>query len=165
MLRDVFVLLVKIEKQHGRRKLENNMAFMNEIEKLLEEKKVRPTAMRILIYKFMAQKDVAVTLTDIESVFAKADRTTLYRTLKTFEENSIVHQIEDGTGVSKYALCESGCNCDIERDLHLHFHCSNCNTTVCLTEHKIPHINLPEGYVADDANLVLKGICDKCSAQ
>ena len=149
----------------GIKVLNNNIAFMNEIEKLMEEKKVRPTAMRILIYKFMAQKNIAVALIDIENAFVKADRTTLYRTLKTFEENSIVHQIEDGTGVSKYALCEAGCNCEIEQDLHLHFHCSNCNETVCLTEHKIPHINLPNGFVAEDANLVLKGICDKCSGQ
>ena len=55
-----------------------------------------------------------------------------------FEENGIVHQIEDGTGITKYALCEPGCNCEIEQDLHLHFRCSNCNETVCLTEHKIP---------------------------
>src|SRR5680860_179335 len=128
---------------------------MNEIEKLLEEKKVRTTAMRILIYKFMAQNKIAVALTDIENAFTKAERTTLYRTLKTFEEKGIVHQIDDGTGASKYALCEEGCNCDIEQDLHLHFHCSNCNETVCLTEHKIPQINLPEGYLAEDVNLVI----------
>jgi len=138
---------------------------MKEIEKLLVEKKVRPTAMRILIYKYMAEKEVAVALTDIENVFAKADRTTLYRTLKTFEEKGVVHQIDDGTGIQKYALCEPGCNCELEQDLHLHFHCSNCNETVCLTAHKIPHISLPDGFVAEDANLVLKGICEKCSGQ
>ena len=82
---------------------------------------------------------------------------------KTFEEKAIVHQIDDGTGISKYALCEIGCNCEIEQDLHLHFHCSNCSETFCLTEHKIPHINLPEGYFAEDVNLVVKGICEKCS--
>ena len=136
---------------------------MNEIERLLKAKNVRPTAMRTLIYKYMAENEVAVALTDIENAFAKADRTTLYRTLKTFEENGIVHQIDDGTGVSKYALCEEGCNCEIEQDLHLHFHCSNCNETVCLTEHKIPQINLPEGYFAEDVNLVVTGICEKCT--
>lgn len=138
---------------------------MNEIEKLLKDKKVRPTAMRILIYKYMAEKDIAVALTDIENAFAKSDRTTLYRTLKTFEEKGIVHQIDDGTNISKYALCEPGCNCELEQDLHLHFHCDNCDETMCLTEHKIPHINLPEGYIAEDANLVIKGICEKCSGQ
>lgn len=138
---------------------------MNEIEKLLKAKNVRPTAMRTLIYKFMAENEVAVALTDIENAFAKADRTTLYRTLKTFEEKGVAHQIDDGTGIQKYALCEPGCNCDLDQDLHLHFHCNNCDETVCLTEHRIPNINLPEGYVAEDANLVLKGICDKCSGQ
>lgn len=138
---------------------------MTEIEKTLENKSVRPTAMRILIYKYMAEKEITVALTDIEHAFAKAERTTLYRTLKTFEEKGIVHQIDDGTGVSKYALCEPGCNCELDQDLHLHFHCSNCDETVCLTEHKIPHINLPEGYIAEDANLVITGICEKCSGQ
>lgn len=138
---------------------------MKEIEKRLNDNGVRPTAMRILIYKYMAEKKVAVALTDIESAFAKADRTTLYRTLKTFEEKGIVHQIDDGTHTSKYALCEPGCNCELEQDLHLHFHCNNCDETICLTEQKIPHINLPDGYVAEDANLVLKGICEKCSGQ
>jgi Fur family ferric uptake transcriptional regulator len=136
---------------------------MTEIEKTLENKSVRPTAMRILIYKYMAEKNIAVALTDIENAFDKAERTTLYRTLKTFEENGIVHQIDDGTNISKFALCEPGCNCEIDQDLHLHFHCSNCDKTVCLTEHKIPHINLPTGYIAEDANLVIKGICDTCS--
>ena len=136
---------------------------MTEIEKTLENHDVRPTAMRILIYKYMAQKDVAVALTDIELAFAKAERTTLYRTLKTFEEKKIVHQIDDGTGIAKYALCELGCNCEVDQDLHLHFHCNNCDETVCLTEHKIPHINLPNGYLAEDMNLLVKGICEKCS--
>ncbi|MFV8281091.1 Fur family transcriptional regulator [Christiangramia marina] len=138
---------------------------MKEIEKRLDNNGVRPTAMRILIYKYMAEKEVAVGLTDIENAFAKADRTTLYRTLKTFEEKGIVHQIDDGSNISKYALCEPGCNCELEQDLHLHFHCNNCDETVCLTEQKIPHINLPDGYIAEDANLVIKGICEKCSGQ
>jgi|TARA_R110000796_G_scaffold35017_2_gene90036 Fur family transcriptional regulator, ferric uptake regulator len=136
---------------------------MKEIEKLLELKNIRVTAMRLLIYKFLADKQVAVTLTDIENSFKKADRTTLYRTIKTFEDKTIVHQIDDGTGITKYALCEKGCNCELETDLHLHFHCNNCNETICLTEHKIPQIKVPYGFVSENINLVVKGICDKCS--
>jgi len=138
---------------------------MQTIEELLESKGVRITAMRLLISKFLAGKKVAVTLSDIENAFAKADRTTLYRTLKTFEEKAIVHQIDDGTGITKYAMCEEGCNCEMERDLHLHFHCNNCGETVCLTEHKIPQIKVPDGFVSENVNLVVKGICDKCSAK
>ncbi len=136
---------------------------MDNLDKILESRTVRPTAMRLLVLQFLLQKKVAVSLSNIEEYFDNSDRTTLYRTLKTFEENGIVHQIDDGTGTTKYAICEEHCNCDVEQDLHLHFHCNNCNETVCLTEHKIPHINLPEGYKAVDVNLVVKGICEKCS--
>src|SRR5690606_15924363 len=136
---------------------------MDAVEKILAHRHVRPTAMRLLVYKFLAAKERAVTLTDIENAFVKSDRTTLYRTIKTFSENGIVHQIEDGTGVAKFALCEDGCNCDIENDLHLHFHCNVCNQTQCLTDRKIPQIKLPAGYKAIDVNLVVKGVCNTCN--
>ena len=136
---------------------------METIEQLLTSKNIRVTAMRLLIYKFLAEKQVAATLSDIENAFEKADRTTLYRTVKTFVEKDSVHQIDDGTGTVKYALCEQDCSCEIETDLHLHFHCNNCNETVCLTDHKIPQIKVPDGFVSENVNLVVKGICDKCS--
>ena len=81
---------------------------MSDIEKLLNDHKVRPTAMRILIYRFMAKKERAIAMTEIENAFVKSDRTTLSRTIKKFETNGIAHQIDDGTGIPKYALCENG---------------------------------------------------------
>lgn len=137
---------------------------ISRIEMLLQKSNIRPTAMRILIYKYLLENLAAKGLSDIENHFAKSDRTTLYRTIKTFEEKGIVHQIDDGTGMAKYALCEEGCNCEIETDLHLHFHCNVCDETTCLTDHKIPQINLPNGFTAENANLVIKGICDKCQS-
>lgn len=136
---------------------------MREVEQLLELKQIRITAMRLLIYKFLAEKEVAVTLSGIEEAFEKADRTTLYRTIKTFEEKDIVHQIDDGTGITKYALCEKENNYNIKNDLHLHFHCNNCSETICLTDHKIPQIKVPDGFVSENVSLVVKGICDKCN--
>ncbi|SHJ15381.1 Fur family transcriptional regulator, ferric uptake regulator [Arenibacter nanhaiticus] len=138
---------------------------MAEIEELLQQKEIRPTAMRMLIYKYLAAQNIASALVDIENAFDKADRTTLYRTMKTFEKKGIVHQINDGSGTPKYALCQQGCNCEIDNDLHLHFHCTNCDETVCLTDYKIPNVSLPKGYLAEDMNLLVKGICDKCNGK
>lgn len=136
---------------------------MDDIAKLLERHQIRPTAIRLLMYKFLYEKNVAVTLNDIESGFDKSERTTLYRTIKTFEKKGLVHQIDDGTGVAKYALDEPENTERDYQDLHLHFHCTTCNETICLTDHKIPHISLPKGFITQDMNLVLKGTCDKCS--
>ena len=138
---------------------------MDDIAKLLEERQIRPTAIRLLMYKFLHEKNVAVTLNDIESGFDNSERTTLYRTIKTFEKKGLVHQIDDGTGVAKYALDEPENITGDTQDLHLHFHCTNCNETICLTDHKIPHISLPKGFITQDMNLVLKGTCDKCSRE
>jgi len=110
---------------------------MKVLENILENNNVKPTAMRMLVLQFLLNKNVAVSLSNIENYFDNSDRTTLYRTLKTFVDNGIAHQIDDGTGTTKYALCEENCNCDIGADLHLHFHCTKCKETVCLTEQKI----------------------------
>ena len=136
---------------------------MDKIESVLIKHQIRPTAIRLLMYNFLQEKKVAVTLNDIESGFDKSERTTLYRTIKTFEKKGLVHQIDDGTGVAKYALDDSTSSSSNMQDLHLHFHCNKCNETVCLTDHKIPHISLPKGYISKDMNLVIKGVCDKCS--
>ena len=136
---------------------------MEKIVQLLESKGIRPTTMRLMTYKRLVELEVAISLGDLEKDFKVSERSTLFRTIKTFEEKGVVHQIEDGTGVIKYALCEENCECEVGNDLHLHFHCNNCNETVCLTEHKIPHISLPDGYITEDINLVVKGICEKCS--
>jgi Fur family ferric uptake transcriptional regulator len=140
-----------------------NITSTHGLEESMKNRGIRPTAMRLLVLKFLTQRQTAVTLTDIENAFCKSERTTLYRTIKTFVEKSLAHQIDDGSGIPKYAVCEAHCNCELDRDLHLHFHCNQCGQTICLTDHKIPHINLPKGFLAETANLVVKGICDICT--
>lgn len=136
---------------------------MSNLEEILKNNKVRPTAMRILVLQYLLKKDIAVSLTDIENYFDNVDRTTLYRTLKTFVNQGIVHKIDDGTGVTKFALCEENCHCEVEKDLHVHFHCNKCEETICLPNNKIPTIEIPNNFVAEEINLVVKGICEKCN--
>jgi Fur family ferric uptake transcriptional regulator len=136
---------------------------MYDLEKILENNNIRPTAMRLLVLKYLLHNNIASSLTDIENYFDNSDRTTLFRTMKTFVENGMVHMIDDGTGIKKYALCEESCNCEIDTDLHVHFHCSLCKETICLPKHKIPRVDLPEGYKAEEINLVVKGTCEKCN--
>ena len=133
------------------------------LEDKLQKNKVRPTAMRLLVLQSLYGQEAAISLSDLEKVFERSDRVTLFRTLKTFQENGLVHSIDDGTGAPKYALCEEGCKCDIERDLHVHFHCKVCSETFCLPKYKIPEIELPEKFTPEEANLVMKGTCAKCS--
>lgn len=136
---------------------------MEESERQLKRFGIRPTAMRLLVHRFMLSQRSAVSLTTVEENFDKSDRTTLYRTIKAFEEKCIVHQIDDGTGIPKYALCQHGDSTEKHSDLHLHFHCTQCSSTTCLTAYRIPHITLPKGFVPEDINMLVKGICDQCN--
>ena len=44
---------------------------MQTIEQFLEAKNIQITAMRLLVYRFLADQSVAVTLSDMEQAFSK----------------------------------------------------------------------------------------------
>ncbi len=134
---------------------------MKETDKKLEMRNIKPTAMRELVLKVLTEQNVAINLTDLEQKFDNADKTTLYRTLKTFEENKLIHSIDDGTGAVKYALCKETCQCHPE-DLHVHFLCTKCQQTYCLNDISIPSIDLPVNFKLETINMVVKGICPNC---
>jgi Fur family ferric uptake transcriptional regulator len=128
----------------------------------LISRNIKPTAMRELVYDILASENRAISLSDLEQKFDKSDRVTLYRTLKTFEENKLIHSIDDGSGSVKYALCKETCQCNPE-DLHVHFFCTKCEHTYCLNDIPIPSLSLPVNFKLKTVNLVVKGICANCS--
>jgi Fur family ferric uptake transcriptional regulator len=133
-----------------------------DIEDKLQSRNIKPTAMRYLVLKVLIEQKSAISLSDLEQKFEVADRVTLYRTLKTFEKNKLIHSIDDGTGSLKYALCHESCECN-PKDLHVHFLCNNCHQTFCLTDVSIPAINLPYNFDLEGVNMVVKGICSNCN--
>ncbi|SRX55046.1 Fur family transcriptional regulator [Aequorivita sp. CIP111184] len=141
---------------------------MTKTEKALLAKGIRPTKMRLKIYKYLKRKTYAVTLKEMQKVFViksevnkTANKTTFYRAIKLFEEKRMMHQIDDGTAIAKYAVTHENVTAGYGTDLHMHFHCNACKKTICLPN-QISKESLPENYVTIDVNLVLKGICEKC---
>lgn len=133
-----------------------------ELEKKLKSREIHPTAMRILVLDELEKSDSALSLNELETHFEQADKTTIYRTLKTFQKHKLVHSIEDGTGSVKYALCDEDCECMPEQS-HAHFHCNKCEATFCMKEFHLPKISLPKNFKAQETSLVIKGLCEKCS--
>ena len=134
----------------------------DDTDKKLQAKNIKPTAMRELVLKVLTEEKTAISLPELESKFEKAEKTTLYRTLKTFEKHKLIHSIDDGSGTVRYALCSDSCVCDPE-DLHVHFFCTKCKKTYCLNDIPVPTINLPVGFTLENVNMVVKGICSNCS--
>lgn len=131
-------------------------------DKKLKDRNIKPTAMRQLVLQALTDVKTAISLSELENKFEKVDKATLYRTLKTFEKNKLIHSIDDGTGSVKYALCRESCECHPE-DLHVHFLCTICGQTYCLTDIPVPTINLPAKFQLESVNMVVKGVCSSCT--
>jgi len=111
---------------------------------------------------FLNNKD-ALAHADIEKKAGeKFDRVTVYRTLQTFVEKGIVHTIPTADNAILYALCKD-CDEEHHHDDHVHFVCRRCNATICLDDIVSPDIKLPQGYAAEDVQVVINGICKNCS--
>lgn len=133
-----------------------------ELEKRLRSRAIHPTAMRLLVLEKLQKAEHAFTLNELEADFEHADKTTLYRTLKTFEKNKLVHSIDDGSGSVKYALCEENCDC-LPEQAHVHFHCNYCGFTFCMKDYNLPSIKLPENFKISETSLIIKGLCKNCN--
>lgn len=130
--------------------------------KELEQREIRPTAMRLLILKTMMKHEEAFSLLDLENELDTVDKSTIYRTIMLFLGRHLIHGIDDGSGSLKYAVCSRDCNCEVN-DLHTHFYCEKCHRTFCLKSIHVPMVALPPGFEASTVNYVLKGLCADCS--
>ena len=132
------------------------------IDNILVQKSLRITPMRQLLLRHFLEKNRPFGLSELEEDFPRSDRITIYRTLKTFEENGLLHPIQNGTSEVKYALCNELCEEQNHVDRHPHFHCLSCGSVECLETIDIPIIHLPQGYTSKEIGMTIKGICSKC---
>jgi Fur family ferric uptake transcriptional regulator len=130
----------------------------------LATKNIRPTAVRLRVLNKFRTYSVAFSLNELEHELTPVDRSTLFRTLKTFEEGGIIHSVNEENGQVKYALCAKDCSCSYDDHRHVHFNCQSCLKTFCLHDVRIQNVALPSGFRPMDANVVIKGICSACSA-
>ena len=137
---------------------------MSQTESILKNSTLSVTAGRKRILEIFLDSQNALVHQDIESQCAdEYDRVTIYRTLQTFLEKGIIHNIPSTDNVTRYALCNEACIVSgHHHDNHVHFKCDSCGKTVCLDEVTIPKVQLPKGYTMKEINMVVNGICKTC---
>lgn len=133
---------------------------MNSTEQYLDSHGIRPTAVRILVWDMVAEQSETFSLADMEHLMPHMDRSSIFRALRLFAEHHLLHTIDDGTGQQKYCVCRCKHSSHIN---HVHFTCLKCGKTYCLEDYTIPIVPLPEGFVMEDAEYIIKGVCERCS--
>jgi Fur family transcriptional regulator, ferric uptake regulator len=132
---------------------------------ILRRKNLSVTESRKKILSLFLNTKDALAHGDIEKKAGeKFDRVTVYRTLQTFVEKGIIHTIPTADNSIRYALCKE-CEEGHHHDEHVHFVCTNCGRTICLDDVVSPRIDLPEGYMAREVQVVINGICSDCNQE
>lgn len=131
-------------------------------EQVFEKAGIRVTAIRLLIWREIRRSFAgAFSLSDLEDALPTLDKSTLFRTLTLLSEAHLLHDIDDGSGSHKFCVCHH--DDTLHCTGHVHLTCRVCHRTFCLTDVRIPSVALPEGFVPEDAEYIVKGVCSECA--
>lgn len=132
-------------------------------EKILKEKRLRITPFRKEVLQIFIENEHAISAQDIEKSLGEHDRITLYRTIKSFINKGVIHEIVMPGDVKKMALCDPICSHDdgLHEHNHIHFQCKKCEEIYCVEVEKLPNIKLPH-FEIDEIEVQARGTCKVC---
>lgn len=136
---------------------------MTDLLDILKRNQLSVTDSRKKILELFLKSPGALAHADIEKSTGEVfDRVTVYRTLQTFTEKGIIHNIPTTDNSILYALCKHNCEAGHHHDNHVHFICTQCGKTICLDDVTVPEVKLPKGFTPEVSEMVVKGVCDDC---
>jgi len=136
----------------------------SDLVKILKSYDIRKTGSRLDILRQFTEHQHALSQPYLEKALDdQYDRVTIYRTLTLYQEKGLIHTVLDDSGAMKYALCRDTCSHAHHNHDHVHFKCNDCGQTTCLDEVLIPRLSLPSGYIPQEQNLLITGVCDQCN--
>lgn len=139
------------------------MSTSEELKSILKSHNLRVTDCRLDVIDFFLKNKKALSQGDLEGQFKNYDRVTLYRTLISFLESGILHKIPNDSGVATYGLCNETCSPENHNHNHIHFKCNSCGDIECLEEKVVPTVSVPDGYMVENVNMIVDGVCSNCA--
>lgn len=131
-----------------------------DLQELLSQAGLKNTSGRLALLRLLqaegplSHEEIMVKLAHIS-----INRVTIYRALDSFVQAGIVHRMDSGDRVWRFALCgrrHSG-HC------HPHFVCKSCGKVECMEKMELPKVSsFFEGYSIEESELYLKGRCSEC---
>ena len=131
----------------------------------LQDAGIRPSIQRTAIYGYLCEHpvhpDVETVYDALNPIYPTLSKTTVYNTLKLFEEKHIVQSIKIEDDKLRF---------DAEMRNHYHFKCTKCGKIfdIFLDEDKVPSEAsytgiMPQGFSLSKIQTNLWGLCSDCS--
>ncbi|MDR1882739.1 MAG: transcriptional repressor [Prevotella sp.] len=131
-------------------------------EQILKRHNLKNTGCRKFIIGELLDGDCALSESEIKKALPDLfDRVTFYRSLKTLEENSIIHRVVLHDSTVKYALNREV----LPKGEHAHFHCMECDAVTCMETGALAPVAIPQGFSVDSMDVLLEGTCPGCKRQ
>lgn len=137
----------------------------NQYHTTLQNAGIRPSIQRVAIYSYLCEHpihpDVETVYFELNPIYPTLSKTTVYNTLKLFEDKKIVQSIKIDDDKLRF---------DASIKPHIHFKCNKCSQIYDIFTDDInstyddkytPY--LPEGFSANKIQTNLWGICKNCS--
>lgn len=127
---------------------------------------LRKTPSRLAIVQHLLVSDFPQSESEIHVKMQDAyDRITFYRSIQTLMEAGVVHRIVADNTTVRYALNQCSQHLHEHHNDHVHFYCKQCGRVECLKEVAIQQYELPDGFLKQECDVVIKGLCRKCATK
>ncbi|MDD3823326.1 MAG: transcriptional repressor [Sphaerochaetaceae bacterium] len=124
----------------------------------LVEHGVRPLNHRVAVYRYLLDHPTHPTADDIygdlKKHMASISRTTVYNVLNLLCDHDVVKRIAIEKNEMRY---------DANTVNHLHFKCTDCGRVFDLHDDPFPVVSIPEGFVVQDVQVNITGLCPGCA--
>lgn len=136
--------------------------MIDEANALLGNKNLSRTPCRVDVLRTLLESGSALSETEIRNKLSYTfDRTTIYRTLRSFLDQDVIHSIALEGGDVRYAITRH--KHKSKEHFHAHFYCDGCNNVYCLPRPEFTPPVLPEGFLASGYDLIINGRCKGCN--
>lgn len=124
----------------------------------LKEVNIKPSLQRIKIFEYLLKNNIHPT---VDMIFQKLSpeiptlsRTTIYNTLKLFEEHRLIKNVNFGETEIRY---------DAVKPVHGHFKCEQCGKIYDFNYNynDLKYKGL-ESFTLNQTDIIIKGICKTC---
>ncbi|WP_377701083.1 Fur family transcriptional regulator [Pseudoduganella sp. UC29_71] len=135
--------------------------YIAQAESLIRDTGARLTQPRTRVLAFLLKQKKAMTHHEIHDHLpgAPLDAVTLYRVLEWLTENGLAHRIAGADQVWRFSA-----GAGQQSHEHAHFQCNSCDAVTCFNDVPLPsRVNMPEGFVSEEVDFLIKGICPRCS--